>query len=169
MNKNQQKLTNYCYDLLARRRYTIREMVRKLEARNHKYETLCTDQELQELLEALVKANLLNDRDYANFHIDAQLRTKPVGKTKIRMQLRRKGIEESIITQALNLADLDELALARQLLTKKVRPYSSAQLSDQKIQARLLRYLASNGFRGDVCYKALKDLCPPHQFDPTAF
>ena len=158
MNKNQNKLINYCYDLLARRRYSIREMVQKLEARNTKYETLCADTELQEILAALLKANLINDKDFAYFYIEAQLRRKPIGKIKMRQQLRRKGITEEIIAQTLNKAELDESELAWKLLQKKANAYHIDQFKDPKIQNRLLRYLAGNGFTAGVCYQAFKKL-----------
>ena len=163
MNRHQQKLITYCYDLLAKRRYSIRDMVKKLEARNNKYETLCTDQELQQILESLCKANLLNDQDYADFYLDWQIRRKPVGKIKIRQQLRLKGIDENLIAQAFNKAELDEFTLAKKLLAKKAQSYQSQQLKDPKIRARLLRFLASNGYNSATSYRALKDLHPNYQ------
>jgi len=169
MNQQQKKLIHYCYDLLARRRYSIKEMVKRLEDRNHKSAGPCTDDELQQVLAALVQANLLNDRDFATFYLDSQMRKKPVGKAKIRFQLRKKGLDEEIISQVLNLAEIDELAMARQLLAKKVRLFTARQLADRKTQARLMRYLATNGFRGEICYQVLKDLCLPHQFDLPIF
>ncbi len=156
MNKNQQKLIHYCYDLLARRRYSIREMVKKLEARNAKMTEICSDQDLHQILESLAKANLLNDNDYANFYIDAQIRRKPVGRLKIRQQLRQRGLDEQVITQALNLAELDESVLAQKLLQKKIRHYQSSDLRDPKVRARLMRFLASNGFTLSQVKSALK-------------
>lgn len=158
MNSKQQKLLHYCYDLLARRRYSIHEMVSKLEARNHKSMAPCGEEELRELLEALVKANLLNDRDYAYFYLDAQIRRKPVGPLKIKMQLRKKGIDEEIIAQTINAAQLDSLDLARRLLSKKTRQCSQEQLRDQKTQARFLRYLAGNGFGASTAFQAVREL-----------
>lgn len=169
MNSNQKKILNYSYDLLARRRYSIREMVKKLEAHNHKLADLCNDQELEEILKALVKANLLNDNDFAFFYLDSQMRRKPVGKLKIRQQLRQKGIDEKIIAQALNKAELDEVSLARQLLAKKAKSYTVLELKDIKTQAKLLRYLASNGFTSSISYRALKDLCQSHLSDQLTF
>lgn len=158
MNSKQQKLIHYCYDLLARRRYSIHEMVTKLEARNHKSAEPSTEEELKQILEALAKANLLNDRDYASFYLDSQLRRKPVGPLKIKMQLRKRGIDEEIIVQTLNTAQLDSFELAKQLLSKKIKPCSLDQLADKKNQARLLRYLAGNGFSASIAFKAIREL-----------
>lgn len=162
MNSRQQKLLNYCYDLLARRRYSIREMVTRLEARNHKSTDPCSEDELKWILEGLLKANLLNDRDYASFYLESQLRRKPVGPIKIKMQLRHRGIDEDIIKQVINAAQLDALQLARELLGKKTRLYTAAQLRDQKVRARLLRFLAANGFEAVTAGRALHEaIIPP--------
>ncbi len=158
MTKNQQRLINYCYNLLAMRRYSIHEMVQKLEAKNSKLLNLCTDQELEEILASLLKANLINDQDYAFFYIDSKIRHKPIGKIKIRHQLRQKGIADELITQSLNKAQIDELELAGKLLLKRAIVYNLTQLQDRKIKGRLLRYLASNGFNGTTSYQAYRDL-----------
>ncbi len=157
LNKNQKKLVHYCYDLLARRRYSIHDIVRKLESYNHKKGDLCTDGELKEILEGLIKSNLLNDQEYANMYLDSQIRRKPVGKIKIKMQLRKKGIDEDMINQAINLAELDEEQLAKELLEKNAKKYSHEQLSDPKIQARIIRFLGSNGFNGSLSYQVFKN------------
>lgn len=157
LSKNQQKLLNYCYNLLAKRRYSIHEITRKLTEYNHKKEDICSEEELKEILEGLVKANLLNDEDYANLYIDSQLRRKPTGTIKIKMQLRRKGIDENVISKAINLAALDEKVLAMELLEKKTKTYPLKEIKDHKTQARLIRLLASNGFNSGLAYKALKE------------
>lgn len=158
MNSTQNKLIGYCYDLLARRRYSIREMVKKLDLRNARLLEPCTDEELQQILAALLKANLINDNDFADFYISGQLRRKPIGKLKIRQQLRQKGISEDVIAHSINKATLDESELALQLLAKKAKIYQPSQLRDPKVQQRLIRYLASNGFSPAQSFQALKNI-----------
>lgn len=129
---------------------------------NHKKEDLCSEAELQEILEGLLKANLLNDEEYANLYIDSQIRRKPAGTIKIKMQLRRKGIAEDVISKAINLAELDENALAMELLEKKAQVYTLEKIRDHKTQARLIRLLASNGFNSTLAYKTLKEYILRH-------
>ncbi len=90
-------------------------------------------------------------------YLDSQIRRKPVGKIKIKMQLRKKGIDEDMINQAINLAELDEEQLAKELLEKNAKKYSHEQLSDPKIQARIIRFLGSNGFNGSLSYQVFKN------------
>ncbi len=140
-------------------------MVTRLEARNHKSSDPCSEDELRQILEGLLKANLLNDRDYASFYLESQLRRKPVGPMKIKMQLRHRGIDEDIIKQVINAAQLDALQLARDLLGKKTRLYTAAQLRDRKVQARLLRLLAANGFAAATAGRALRETLIPFPSD----
>jgi len=174
MNKQQQKLLHYSYDLLATRRYTIREMIKKRDAKNQKITAPCTDSELEEIMASLIKSNFLNDKLYAEFFIDAQTRRKPTGAFKLKQQLKLKGIDPALISQAINTAALDETELARQLLQKKLKSLhlpaealtNPAQLdtqlarrlhSDQqlKLKQKLFRYLQSNGFSASTIFNLL--------------
>lgn len=174
MNKQQQKLLHYSYDLLATRRYTIREMIKKLDSKNQKTSTPCGESELEEILASLIKSNFLNDKIFAEFFIDAQTRRKPTGIFKLKQQLKLKGIDQTIVNQAINTAALDEQQLARQLLQKKLQSlrlpktaFSTAldldnyldrhlQFEQQiKLKQKLFRYLQSNGFPASTIFNLL--------------
>ncbi|MCC6643827.1 regulatory protein RecX [Candidatus Peregrinibacteria bacterium] len=159
MNEQQKKLLNYALTLLAKRRFTIREMVRKLEARNRKSAQPCQDSELQLVLEKLVKSNFLNDQDYAYFFVESRTNGniyKPIGPHKIRAKLQQKGIDIEHIDQALQQADFNEQQMALDLLERKIKSLDQTVLKQQKVQARLLRYLQNNGFSMNICYKTLQ-------------
>lgn len=171
MNKQQQKLLHYSYDLLALRRYTIREMIKKLEGKNRKSLTPCADSELEEILTSLIKSNFLNDKIFAEFFIDAQIRRKPTGVMKLKQLLKSKGIDQDVINQAINTAALDEQQLARQLFQKKLQSlrlpkaasidpnaldnYLARHLKFEeqaKLKQKLYRYLQSNGFAASTIF-----------------
>lgn len=158
MTAQQKKLLNYALTILAKKRFTIREMVRKLEARNRKSSTPCPDSELQQVLEKLVKSNFLNDQDYAYFFVESRSTGniyKPIGPHKIRAKLKQKGIDAEHINQAIEQANFDEQSMAIDLLDRKIKSLTPAELKEHKTQAKLLRYLQSNGFTISTCYKAL--------------
>ena len=174
MNKQQQKLIHYSYDLLATRRYTIREMIKKLDGKNQRNATACTAVELEEILSSLIKSNLLNDKVFAECFIDAQTRRKPTGIFKLKQQLKLKGVDQNIISQAINTANLDETQLARQLLQKKLQSlrlpkpnFSTSKELDNyldrhlqfeqqiKLKQKLFRFLQSNGFGASTIFNLL--------------
>lgn len=166
MNKQQQKLLGYSYDLLARRRYTIKQMITKLDTANQKSLDPLAENFLQEILEHLVKSNFLNDKQYAEFYIDSQIRKKPIGKLKLKQQLNIKGIPKDIIEQALNTADLNETQLAQAAILRKLglSKLTAANSPNQQFnlpklnlnqKQKLFRYLQSNGFNSGAIFKAL--------------
>ena len=157
MNQQQKKLIVYTYDLLARRRYTVREMIKKLDLANQKSPEPLTEEQLKEILEALIQANLLNDREFAQFHIDAQVRRKPIGSLKIKKQLQLKGIAPELIEKALNAAHLDEIGLALKALDKKLNLLNLNRAAmDLKSKQKICRYLQGLGFKNEVIYSTLK-------------
>ncbi len=160
MTTPQKNLLNYALTILAKKRFTVSEMVRKMEARNRKSPAPVSDADLQEVLEKLVKSNFLNDRDYAYFYIEGRTngQYKPFGPLKIRAKLRQKGIDDLHINTALTALDPDEYALAKSLLSRKIKNLQLSDLREQKTQAKLARFLQSNGFNTDVIYKTLRRL-----------
>lgn len=175
MNKQQLKLLHYSYDLLATRRYTIREMIKKLDTKNEKLKEACSPVELEEILASLIKSNFLNDKIFAEFYIDAQTRRKPTGIFKLKQQLKLKGIDQPLIDQAINSAELDETQLARELLQKKMKamrldysdltkPPSSDNYEQRqqaydhqmKLKQKLFRFLQSNGFPTSIVFSLIE-------------
>lgn len=175
MNKNQKKLLNYAYALLARRRYTLHEMVEKLYSKNQQLEEPSPDCELQEILAALVKANFLNDQDYIYFYIESQLRKKPIGINKILAILQKKGLEKGQIRQIYSNFSINELEQAKDLLVRKIgnrqiRPIKAASPEDLykfnlKIKQKYFRYLQSRGFSSESSLKAISSVLSSPQFD----
>lgn len=164
MNQQQKKLLTYSYDLLARRRYTVHEMIKKLDLANQKATEQLSDELLKEILEGLIKANLLNDREFAEFHIDAQVRRKPIGSLKIKKQLQLKGVAPELIEKALNAAHLDEVGLAAKALEKKLQLFDINRGEvDLKTKQKLCRYLQGLGFKNEVIYGTLKKANLPHE------
>ena len=160
MTTAQKNLLNYALTILAKKRFTVSEMVRKMEARNRKSPAPICDADLQEILEKLVKSNFLNDRDYAYFYIEGRTngQYKPVGPLKLRAKLRQKGIDAAHINSALAELEPDEQTLAKDLLSRKIKNLHPSDLREQKTQARLARFLQSNGFSTDIIYKTLRSL-----------
>ncbi|MGL5831393.1 MAG: regulatory protein RecX [Candidatus Altimarinota bacterium] len=154
MNKLQQKILLYSYDLLARRRYTIKEMIKKLDARNQKLPLPISESELAEIINKLINSNFLNDQDYALFYIDSQVRKKPQGIRALKHNLYLKGIDQEIIEQKINQAALDELQLAKQALERK--HYQKISQLPAKEKAKVARFLATRGFPASIVYGLIK-------------
>jgi len=157
MNTQQKKLISYSYDLLAMRRYTVRDMIKKLDAANLKFPEPLTEPELQEIIESLLRSNFLNDKEYAEFYLDAKVRRKPLGRLKITQEMERKGLSADLISQAFNKYDFDETAMVRLSLAKKLRLLHNPSLNDLKTRQKIFRYLQSQGFQSDSIFRVIKE------------
>lgn len=131
------KAKNYTYRILARRMYTTKEIRDKLVERGY------IDKVIQDVIATLERYGYLNDRTYAEEWIQSRMRAKPKGKTALRQELARKGIEKSIMEDALNRAfdESKEADMVLDLARQKARSYGSDDpaAAKRKLQSFLLR------------------------------
>ncbi len=111
-----------------------------------------------EVIEAVVQrlqANgLLDDADFARRWVEDRAAFKPRGARALRMELRLKGMPDSLIDDAVQ--DIDEHALASQAAERKVRQLQG--LDWETFRNKLGAHLARRGFGydtvADVCREA---------------
>ncbi len=144
-------------DLLSRRPHSVEELRRKL--RRKKFGADLVEVELQNLL----RLNLLNDRQLAEDYCRQKLHASPpVGRKRVLMELRRHGIDAQLAEEALQTVwDVDdreedgELNRAIEAVNRKLRLLKNED-DPRKRRAKLFRHLASRGFAGDVCIRAIE-------------
>jgi regulatory protein len=134
--------------LLARRDHTRAELARKLRPHAESAE------QLDAVLDDLVRLDLLSDQRYAEQRSTA--RSKALGNSRLSHELRTKGIEDAIITSALDSLG-DEMTRAREVWQRKFR---GARPGSRVEWARQARFLQSRGFPSDLIRKILDD--PEH-------
>jgi regulatory protein len=131
------KARNYTYKILARRMYTCKEIRDKLTERGY------VDEIIENVIATLEGYGYLNDRTYAEEWIQSRMRSKPRGKIVLRQELARKGIEKSIIEEALSEAfdEAKEADMALDLARRKVKTYGNTDpaAAKRKLQGFLLR------------------------------
>jgi len=134
------KAKNYVYRILARRMYTTKEIRDKL------VECGYVDKVIQNVIATLEQYGYLNDRTYAEEWIQLRMRAKPKGKMVLRQELARKGIEKSIIEDALDRTfdESKEADMVLDLARQRARLYSG----DEPAAARrkLQEFLFRRGF-----------------------
>ena len=150
------KAKNYVYRILARRMYTTKEIHDKLAERGY------IDEIIQDVIATLERYGYLNDRTYAEEWIQSRMRGKPKGKFALRQELGRKGIEKSIIEDALSCAfdESDERSMALDLASRKARSYSGDDpaAAKRKLQGFLLRRGFDFGTVRDVIEQVIDSL-----------
>lgn len=172
------KLLNYTFHLLAKKRYTNLEIRKKcklyLVKRGGEDDGADGREVIDKVVERLIELKYLDDEQYAKDYINERIKFKPRGIFLIKRELKLKGIVTEVA--------IDEVKMATELLSKKRdRWQRSVERSDRKPvlrrqkqrffsehleqfnnlraqKAKAASYLASKGFRPDTVYKAI-DRC----------
>ncbi len=125
-------------DLLARREHSKRELRQKLLLRFSNSHLI--DQEIERLCEE----HLQSDSRYAEAYLYSRAQ-RLYGPSRIRAEMRERGIDDEIIASAFLHADIDWQANLRKLEVSKFGLKSPANLQEK---ARRMRFIQYRGFGG---------------------
>jgi regulatory protein len=138
------KAKSYVYRILGKRMYTCKEVKDKLVERGY------LDEIVQDVIATLERYGYLNDKNYAEEWIQSRLRSNPKGKYVLRQELARKGIEDSIIVDALGqeFDESKEQDMALELAQRKIKLYKNDDPASarRKLQGVLFR----RGFNSEM-------------------
>ncbi len=127
--------------LLARREHSRAELARKLAAHAESREAL------ESLLVELENKRQLSNERYAVER--ARSLERKYGSTKIRHDLKAKGVDKEIIN---HISSEGELECARAILKRKYRD----PVTNRQERAKRMRFLQGRGFPLDVILKAIQ-------------
>lgn len=108
----------------------------------------------QNILEKLIKLELLDDQKFAKWWVEQRQSFSPKAKRILNYELRMKGIKQNIINEILDDSEIDELKIAKDLITKKIYKW---QKYDEKLRKqKITQYLAGKGFDWNIINDVLK-------------
>lgn len=110
----------------------------------------------QAIVDKLVKLDLLDDTKFAKWWVDQRLEFKSKSKKDITFELRQKGIDTNIIKNVLDDSEIDELKIAKDLITKKSYKWQKYQGVEKK--QKISQYLAGKGFNWDIINEAIEKI-----------
>lgn len=135
--------------MLAERSCSRREIERKLTLA--RFDPDVTDL----VLFKLEKENLLNDREFAVQWVHS--RSRKYGASRIRQELRTKGIDGDIASEILeDLSEEEQLCQAVALAVKKIRSLQSS-CEEKKWKQRITAFLVRRGYSWDLALKAFEE------------
>ncbi|MEK7100296.1 MAG: RecX family transcriptional regulator [Patescibacteria group bacterium] len=105
------------------------------------------------ILVKLIKLELLDDTKFAKWWVDQRLAFKSKSKKDITFELRQKGIDTNIIKNILDDSEIDEVKIAKELITKKL--YKWQKYEDKIKKQKISQYLAGKGFNWDIINSAI--------------
>ena len=126
-------------DFLARREYGQTELIRKLANKGFQSDVAAL------AVTQLTDEGLQSDQRFAESFVQSRI-NQGKGPVRIRMDLGQRGISDATIEIAIEDADPDWCALAREQRHKK---FGSSAPSDFKEKARQMRFLQYRGFEQD--------------------
>ena len=134
---------------LGVRAHTVRELREKL-LRKRFPETVVV-----RVIEELENLRLLDDDQFARTWVETRQRTRPVGSARLEEELRRKGIDETVIARVLEefRETLDTPDEAVSLLRRQKWRY--AGLEEKKAKRRMWGFLARRGYPQEAMRRAI--------------
>lgn len=143
------KAKDYALSLASARFYTEKMLKTKLLQKEFDNETI------EKVIEFLKEYKFIDDFAYAKKYIYECLEIKKIGKIKIKMLLKEKGIDQFLIDEAMELFDFDEIEnnnLEKLILGKLSENF------DYKNIMKVKRYFVSKGYSFDSIDKAIRKI-----------
>lgn len=153
LESNLSKAKAKAFDIVTRKAVTEKELRAKLSDKG--YDNVICDI----VIETMREYNYINDEEYCERFFE-YAKEKGWGRSKISFELKRRGVAESIISEAfLEFKDCPEDRIYDILCSK----FASADFSDIKQKQKAIRFFASRGFDFDSIKSAMSKFTS--QFD----
>lgn len=150
MRSDYEKLLNYAFYILAKKRYTSTELGKKCK-QYMKRRDMHDEAILEKVLKRLLELKYLDDDQYAKDYISERVRFKPKGEYVLIRELKLKGIPGELSKKILEESPIDEFEMAMNALRKKERIWDKFPAPKKKEKA--YRFLSARGFSPDTIYK----------------
>ena len=139
--KREEQARALCLRLLTARARTRAELQAQLDKRGYPGEVST------QVLDRLTEVGLLDDADFAEQWVHSRRVHAGKGRRALAVELRNKGVDKSVIDQALAGIDAgSERQRAEELVRAKLRRERLDSEDDQKVLRRLVAMLARRGY-----------------------
>lgn len=116
------------------------------------------EDDIRAVLGKLIELGYVDDRRYARAFAHSKMAYSGWGKFKISMGLRAKGIGRELISEALDMLDLEEYeAVAERVVRAKLRQ-TGGNAADYTTRMKVLRFAAGRGFETQLIVSILQNI-----------
>jgi len=143
---NVSRCLNAAYRYLSYRPRSESELRARLQRRGFPPEHIA------KVMGKLKEQGLLDDREFARFWVESRTTFRPRSRRLTRVELRKKGVTEDSIRQA--VSEMDETDAANRAAETKTRRLSG--LEYQEFRQRLGDFLRRRGFTNETIDRAIK-------------
>lgn len=107
------------------------------------------------VLDRFTEVHLIDDESYARMWVESRHRSRGTARSVLRQELRRKGVDDAFIDEALTLVDDEaELVRARALVERKLPSLARYETTAQT--RRLMNMLMRRGYSSGVAMSAVR-------------
>jgi regulatory protein len=139
--------------LFNRRVYSEQEIRAKLEKKGYEETTI------EKVVEELRETSLIDDYSFAKAFVSDRLRLNPKGSFQISYELKKKGVNQTIIDRVFSEENVVEGDFDRALEMARKRLETLKTIKDKKtIKRRLYNYLLRRAFPYEVIKKVFDEL-----------
>ena len=131
--------------------YIAYKMRTEQKVRKKLFEKEYTEYIIERVIHFLIEYHYIDDMKYCKSYIKQRLQCNPKGVYVLKMELKQRGIKQSIIDKAIENSDVDELNDAIKLLQKKCLYLDDI---DEKNKKRLFAFLQRRGYSYDIIKEA---------------
>ena len=125
------------------------------------------DDVIEEVLGRFQDLGLINDEQFSDSWIRHRLEGKPMGKTRIKWELRQKGVDNETAEAALSQIDGEtEYRLAVAAAGKRWEKDNDPDTRARR--RRVASYLQRQGFGWEVVSRAMNDLCEENETEDNS-
>lgn len=147
----EEQARNLCLRLLTARARTRAELEGQLAKRGY------PDDVSQRVLDRLTQVGLIDDADFAEQWVRSRRANAGKGKRALAAELRTKGVNNDVITAALDGIDAGaERQRAEKLVRDRLRREKLGDDDDAKIARRLVGMLARRGYSQTMAFDVVK-------------
>ena len=140
------------FDLLSRKAWSRRDLLRRLERRGAPAEVAAS------VVAELETRGYLDDQSFARWWAEARARGRRVGSARLRQELRAKGIPSHLATAAIGAAFEEVPELDRAMEAGRRRLAALTRAAGARVPARLADYLLRRGYPPSVVGRVVKTL-----------
>lgn len=113
------------------------------------------------ILEKLKRLKFINDEEFARQWLASRSRSRPKGRSLVKMELLKKGVDKEIINELLSEERkvIAEESLAEEYGQKKLARLIRSASSGLEIKRKLYSALAMRGFSAEIVGRVVDKLC----------
>jgi regulatory protein len=140
------------FDLLSRKAWSRRDLLRRLERRGAPAEVAAS------VVAELETRGYLDDQGFARWWAEARAKGRRVGSTRLRQELRARGIPGDLASAAVAAAFEEVPELDRAMEAGRRRLAGLTRSAKERVPARLADYLLRRGYPPAVAARVVKTL-----------